>query len=341
MVNINGKKRDIRIALPSKGQLADSALQLMEKSGLRVKKPNQRQYRAAIPSLPGIEVLFQRVGDIAVSVRDGIVDFGITGLDIVKEIKDPDNNILIMLDDLGFGGCRLCAIVPEKAENVSNMGDVGKLVGKKGGNLRVATKFPKLTRAFFKQHDLLDVDVILAEGALEIAPLIGYADMITDLVSSGLTLRDNRLKILDDGLILKSQACLIASRKNLIDSPQVMDVARRLLEFIVAYLRAENNVAVFANIRGDSPQEVADLILGKKVIRGLQGPTISQVITHQGENWFAVNLIVKKSELAEGISELRSIGGSGVVVTPVNFIFEEEPEAYRRMLEELGVTHGR
>jgi len=340
MVNINGKKRDIRIALPSKGQLADSALQLMEKSGLRVKKPNQRQYRAAIPSLPGIEVLFQRVGDIAVSVRDGIVDFGITGLDIVKEIKDPDNNILIMLDDLGFGGCRLCAIVPEKAENVSSMGDVGKLVGKKGGNLRVATKFPKLTRAFFKQHDLLDVDVILAEGALEIAPLIGYADMITDLVSSGLTLRDNRLKILDDGLILNSQACLIASRKNLIDSPQVMDVARRLLEFIVAYLRAENNVAVFANIRGESPQEVADLILGKKVIRGLQGPTISQVITHQGENWFAVNLIVKKSELAEGISELRSIGGSGVVVTPVNFIFEEEPEAYRRMLAELGVTNG-
>ncbi len=72
----------------------------------------------------------------------------------------------------------------------------------------------------------------------------------------------------------------------------------------------------------------------------LTGPTISQVITHQGENWFAVNLIVKKSELAEGISELRSIGGSGVVVTPVNFIFEEEPEAFRKMLEELGVTNG-
>jgi ATP phosphoribosyltransferase len=341
MVNINGKKRDIRIALPSKGQLAEKALQLMEKSGLGVKKPNQRQYRAAIPSLPGVEVLFQRVGDIAVSVRDGIVDFGITGLDIVGEIQDPQKNILVMLDELGFGGCRLCAIVPENAENVISMGDVRKLVAEKGKNLRVATKFPNLTRVFFEKNALFDVDYIVAEGALEIAPLIGYADMITDLVSSGLTLRDNRLKILDDGLILKSQACLIASRKNLIDSPQVMDVARRLLEFIVAYLRAENNVAVFANIRGDSPQDVADLILGKKVIRGLQGPTISQVITHQGENWFAVNLIIKKSELAEGISELRSIGGSGVVVTPVNFIFEEEPEAYRKMLAELQVTNGR
>ncbi len=340
MININGKKRDIRIALPSKGQLAESALQLMENSGLGVKKPNQRQYQAAIPSLPGVEVLFQRVEDIAISVRDGIVDFGITGLDIVKETQDLENNILIMLDKLGFGGCKLCAIVPESAENVSRMQDVRKLIGETGGSLRVATKFPNLTRAFFEKYELFDVDYIKAEGALEIAPLIGYADMITDLVSSGLTLRDNRLKILDDGLILKSQACLIASRSNLIDAPQVMDVARRLLEFIVAYLRAENNVAVFANIRGDSPQEVADLILGKKVIRGLQGPTISQVITHQGENWFAVNLIVKKSELAEGISELRSIGGSGVVVTPVNFIFEEEPEAFRKMLEELGVTNG-
>ncbi len=254
MININGKKRDIRIALPSKGQLAESALQLMENSGLGVKKPNQRQYQAAIPSLPGVEVLFQRVEDIAISVRDGIVDFGITGLDIVKETQDLENNILIMLDKLGFGGCKLCAIVPESAENVSRMQDVRKLIGETGGSLRVATKFPNLTRAFFEKYELFDVDYIKAEGALEIAPLIGYADMITDLVSSGLTLRDNRLKILDDGLILKSQACLIASRSNLIDAPQVMDVARRLLEFIVAYLRAENNVAVFANIRGDSPK---------------------------------------------------------------------------------------
>jgi ATP phosphoribosyltransferase len=340
MENINGQKRAIRIALPSKGRMAETTLELMEKAGLAVKKLNQRQYRASIPAMPGVEVLFQRVGDIAVSVRDGIVDFGITGLDVVRETQDADKNILVMLDDLGFGGCKLWAIVPERAENVSGMGEVRNLIVGKGGPLRVATKFPNLTKAFFEKHRLVDVDFILAEGALEIAPLIGYADMITDLVSSGLTLRDNRLKVLPDGLILESQACLIASRKNLIESQGVMEVARRLLEFIVAFLRAKHNVAVFANIRGDSPQEVAELILGKKVIRGLQGPTISQVITHKGENWFAVNLILKKSDLAEGINELRSIGGSGVVVIPVNFIFEEEPEAYTRMLSELGVNNG-
>lgn len=339
MTIINGKNRSVRIALPSKGRLSEDSLKLMESSGLAVRKPNERQYRATIPSLPGVEVLFQRVGDIALSVRDGIVDFGISGMDVVRETQNESGNILVMLEKLGFGSCKLCAIVPESAESVSQMRDVTALIPPKKKTLRVATKFPNLTRQFFEGHNLFNVDYIKAEGALEIAPLIGYADMITDLVSSGLTLRDNRLKVLDDGLILDSQACLVANRNNLMASPEVMEVARRLLEFIVAYLRAENNVAVFANIRGESPEAVAELILEKKVIRGLQGPTISRVITHQGEDWFAVNLIIKKSELAEAISELRSIGGSGVVVTPVNFIFEEEPEAYRRLLAELAVEN--
>ena len=340
MTNINGKNRSIRIALPSKGRLSEDSLKLMAESGLAVRKPNERQYRASIPSLPEVEVLFQRVGDIALSVRDGIVDFGISGLDVVRETQNESGNILVMLEKLGFGSCKLCAIVPEGAESVSRMEDVTALIPPKKETLRVATKFPNLTKRFFEEKDLFNVDYIKAEGALEIAPLIGYADMITDLVSSGLTLRDNRLKVLDDGLILESQACLIANRSNLLSSPKVMEVARRLLEFIVAYLRAENNVMVFANIRGKSPEAVAELILGERVIRGLQGPTISRVITHQGEDWFAVNLIIKKGELAEAISELRSIGGSGVVVTPVNFIFEEEPEAYTRLLEELAVKNG-
>ncbi|HEY9122015.1 MAG TPA: ATP phosphoribosyltransferase [Brevefilum sp.] len=341
MSYINGKDRKVRIALPSKGRLSEDSLKLMEESGLAVKKTNERQYMARIPAMPEVEVLFQRVGDIALSVRDGIVDFGITGLDVVSETQNESKDILVMLEKLGFGNCKLCAIVPEASESVSEMKDVMGMLAAKKENLRVATKFPKLTRRFFEAHNIFNVDYIQAEGALEIAPLIGYADMISDLVSSGLTLRDNRLKVLDDGLILESQACLIANRYNLVSSPRVMEVARRLLEFIVAYLRAQNNVTVFANIRGDSPEAVAKLILGKKVIRGLQGPTISRVITHQGENWFAVNLVIQKSQLADAINELRSIGGSGVVVTPVNFIFEEEPEAYTRLLAELKVDDAR
>ena len=331
-------QRKIRIALPSKGRLSEETLNLLEKSGLAVKKPNPRQYEAQIPALPEVTVLFQRAGDIALSVRDGIVDFGITGFDVVSEKQNGGDRILVMLEKLGFGECSLCAIVPETDPEINQMKDLPRLVSAEQEKLRVATKFPNLTQAFFERSGLSDVTIIVAEGALEIAPVIGYADMITDLVSTGTTLRDNRLRVLEDGLILESQACLIGNRDNLLDSKEVMRVARQLLEFIVAYLRAENNVSVFANIRGDSPEVVADLILNQKVIQGLQGPTISRVITHQGEDWYAAHLIVAKPQLADAIRELRSIGGSGVVVSPVSYIFEEEPAAYRRMLVQLGVA---
>ena len=331
-------QRKIRIALPSKGRLSEETLNLLEKSGLAVKKPNPRQYEAQIPALPEVTVLFQRAGDIALSVRDGIVDFGITGFDVVSEKQNGGDRILVMLEKLGFGECSLCAIVPETDPEINQMKDLPRLVSAGQEKLRVATKFPNLTRAFFERSGLSNVTFIVAEGALEIAPVIGYADMITDLVSTGTTLRDNRLRVLEDGLILESQACLIGNRDNLLDSKEVMRVARQLLEFIVAYLRAENNVSVFANIRGDSPEVVADLILNQKVIQGLQGPTISRVITHQGEDWYAAHLIVAKPQLADAIQELRAIGGSGVVVSPVSYIFEEEPAAYRRMLVQLGVA---
>jgi ATP phosphoribosyltransferase len=246
-----------------------------------------------------------------------------------------------MLDALGFGECRFYAIVPEGENQVNTLWDVPKLIKPGQNSLRVATKFPNNTRRFFEKNNIANVTYIVAEGALEIAPTIGYADMITDLVSTGMTLRDNRLKILEDGLILDSQACLIGNRDNLRTSPPVMETARQLLEFIIAFLRAQKNVALFANIRGESPEKVASLILGQEVIRGLQGPTISRVITHEGENWYAAHLIVSKSKLAEAIQEIRTIGGSGVVVTPVNYIFEEEPEAYQRLLNELGALSGK
>jgi len=112
-------------------------------------------------------------------------------------------------------------------------------------------------------------------------------------------------------------------------------MARQLLEFIVAHLRAAENVSIFANIRGESPQSIARKMFTQSVVGGLQGPTISQVITHSHESWFAVHLIVRRSQLAQAIAELRQIGGSGVVVSPVMYIFEEEPQAYQEMLAAL------
>lgn len=327
-------RTEIRIALPSKGILAGNTLDLFSSAGLAVYKPNPRQYMATIPSLPGLTVLFQRAGDIAVSVHDGTVDFGITGWDMVAE-KSNNGAVLPLLPKLGYGFCSLNVIVPEEWEHTRQMADLPAVQKERGRPLRVATKFPKVTRTFFEQNGLTDVQFIPAEGTLEIAPTIGYTDFIVDLVSSGVTLRDNHLRILDDGQILKSQACLVANRAALKTRPEILAVARQLIEFIIAHLRAVDNVAIFANMRGETPQAIGDLMFTQDVIGGLQGPTISPIITRDGSNWYAVNIVVRKDQLAQAITELRSVGGSGVIVTPVTYIFEEEPEEYKQMLAAL------
>lgn len=327
--------REIRLALPSKGPLAEPARELLDQAGLRVHHPNPRQYQASIPNLPGVTVLFQRPGDVVVSVRDGSVDFGITGWDVVTEKRGENRHILIIHPALGFGQCTLNVIVPEAWENVNSLADLKTLQAGWNRPLKVATKFPIQAEAFFRSHGLEAVEFISAEGTLEIAPTIGYADLITDLVSTGITLRDNRLKRLTDGQVLASQGCLIANRESLKNNPITLGVARTLLEFVVACLRARDNVSVFANMRGDSPESIASRMFTQAVIGGLQGPTLSPVITRHGEKWYAAHLVVRKDQLSQAISELRSVGGSGVVVSPVSYIFEEEPAEYQAMLKQL------
>ena len=329
------KYKQVRISLPSKGRLAEDSLQFLADCGLNVHKPNPRQYEARIPAIPDLTVLFQRPGDIVVSVRDGSVDFGITGMDVIEEHRGESDEILVLHDALGFGHCALSLAVPESWETVTNMAGLVAYSQQLGRRLRVATKYPYLTENFLCTFEL-EHDLISAEGTLETAPAIGYADLISDLVSSGQTLHDNRLRPLPDGVIQRSQAALIANRQSLLDTPDVLSLARQLLEYFEAYLRASDRLAIFANMRGSSPELIAEQLFSQKTIGGLQGPTISRVYPAGGDNhWFAVHIVVRRDQLFQAVTELRAIGGSGVVVAPVTYIFEEEPPRYKAMLEAL------
>jgi ATP phosphoribosyltransferase len=333
MENTTPSERGVRLSLPSKGRLAGDALSLLNECGLSVDKPNPRQYAASIPALPGLTVLFQRPGDIVVSVRDGSIDFGITGLDMVAELGGDENAVLVLHDALGFGRCRLCVAVPEEWTQVRTMAALADHARSMPHPFRVATRFPHLTGRFLTRYGI-PFTLVEAEGTLEVAPAIGYADFIADLVSSGQTLRDNRLFPLEDGTIMASQAALIANRAALRARADVLAVARKLLELIEAHLRAAEYVAVFANMRGASPQEIAGKLFAQTSLGGLQGPTVSQMVTRDGSrNWFAIHIVVLRAELIQAIAELRSIGGSGVVVAPAMYIFEEEPERCRAMME--------
>lgn len=327
-------RTDIRFALPSKGRLEPESLAFLDACGLSIYKPNPRQYQATIPVLPDLSVLFQRPGDIVIGVRQGSLDLGITGLDAVEE-KRANGEIVVLHEALGFGHCSLALAVPEAWDDVQCVSDLVTRQAQQPDRLRVATKFPNLTRAFLARHGLANVRLIDSEGTLEVAPTIGYADLIADLVSTGTTLRDNRLRPLPDGVILKSQAVLIANRTALQERPEVMQVARLLLEYIEAHLRAQGSYLIFVNMRGASPEAIAQRMGEQPHLSGLQGPTISRVITRDGQSWYDVNIVVRKDQLMQTINELRAIGGSGVVVTPVTYIFEEEPPRYTQLLKVL------
>ncbi|MBI5839610.1 MAG: ATP phosphoribosyltransferase [Chloroflexi bacterium] len=325
----------IRLSLPSKGRLQDQALGFLSAAGLTVFKPNPRQYQAELPALPDLGVIFQRPGDIVVSVRQGSVDFGITGLDVIEEKRGENGDVLVLHDALGFGHCALTLAVPESWKQVTDIASLKTFSASLERPLRVATKFPVLTERFLNRHEIPHT-LIAAEGTLETAPTIGYADIISDLVSSGQTLQDNRLRPLKDGVIQPSQAALIANRKALQTRPETLEMARRLLEYIEAHLRAKDNLLVIANMRGESPEAIAEKMFSETTVGGLQGPTISPIVVRESDQrWYSVSVVVRRDKLTQAVGELRLIGGSGIIVSPITYIFEEEPPRYSAMLAAL------
>ena len=181
----------IRLALPSKGRMEEETLDFLAGCGLRVTKTNPRQYVASLPTLPDVLVLFQRARDIPVSVAAGDVDLGITGYDALAETVGPaPDGVIVIHDALGYGECALVLAVPEDWEDVQSVSDLARRAAERP--LRVATKYETSVTRFLADSGVENVRVVVADGALESAPTVGYADFIADITSTGTTLRENR-----------------------------------------------------------------------------------------------------------------------------------------------------
>jgi len=187
-----------------------------------------------------------------------------------------------------------------------------------------------------KEKGLKHVNFSTADGALEAAPAMGIADGILDLVSSGTTLRENDLKEIEGGVVLESQAVLVASKKSLIRRQGVLDTTHEILERLEAHLRAAGQFTVIANMRGNSAEEVAERIHSQPSLTGLQGPTISPVLNGKVD-YYAIVICVPQNALYKSVQQLRAIGGSGVLVSPLTYIFEEETPRWRSLLAKLGL----
>ncbi len=326
----------VRIALPSKGRMEEETLAFFAECDLRINKINPRQYTASIAGLPGVEVLFQRARDIPRSVASGNVDLGITGYDSIADVLGDDPPELLLIHEaLGYSQCALVVAVPDAWAEVSTLEDLAALARRKG-RLRVATKHAAAAERFFARQGFTGIEIISADGALEAAPAIGYADLIVDISSTGTTLRENELKMLSDGVVLQSEAVFIGNRAALRANPAARAVAARMLELIEANLAAGGQYLLFANMRGESAEAIGERVFSQTDLGGLQGPTVSKVLSRDaGNGWWAINLVVDRRHLYDAVGQIRAIGGSGVVATPINFIFEENPGRHQRLLAAL------
>ncbi|KAI5078544.1 hypothetical protein GOP47_0006215 [Adiantum capillus-veneris] len=332
----------VRLALPSKGRMADDTLNLLKDCQLSVHKPNPRQYIASISSLPGLEVWFQRASDVVRKLRTGDVDLGIVGYDMVCEYGQGDDDLIVVHDALEFGECHLAIAVPTYGifSKVSSMAELAAMPQWSTERpLRIVTGYTHLGQQFVEKNGLKHVQLLTADGALEAAPAMGTADAILDLVSSGTTLRENNLKQVDGGLVLKSQGVLVASKRSLLHRETALEKTHEILERLEAHLRAKGQFTITAHMRGKSKEEVADLILNNTDFHGLQGPTISPVFSKANgkvqTDFYAIVVCVNKTHLYNAVRQLRKVGGSGVLVSPLTYIFDEEPPRWRQLLNKL------
>ncbi|RWD66892.1 MAG: ATP phosphoribosyltransferase [Mesorhizobium sp.] len=230
----------ITLAIPSKGRLKEQSLEVLARAGLAVNLPeDDRKYRARIDGLDNVEVAFLSASEIAGEIGQGAVDLGITGEDLLREnLADWEASAEIVAR-LGFGHADVVVAVPDIWLDVDTMTDLDDVAAdfrqRHGRRLRIATKYWRLTQQFFSlKHGIQVYRIVESLGATEGAPAAGLADVIVDITTTGSTLRANHLKVLGDGVILKSQACLVASKnqRDAADEALLRDIAAKMAALV-------------------------------------------------------------------------------------------------------------
>jgi ATP phosphoribosyltransferase len=278
----------MRIALPNKGRLADDARELFTDAGLDVRVVGDRALTASLGGM--FEAIFVRAEDIPEFVCDGAAELGVTGWDLVAE-SERDVDCLL---DLEFGRCRL-VVAAKDDSGIDAVSDIPAAA-------RVATAFPNTTRRYFADLGL-SVAVVPVSGAAEIAPHLGIADVIVDLVSTGSTLRVNGLRELQT--VCASTARLIAARTSEATGAEV----RGLVAALESVIRAKGQRYVMANV---PRSRLAD---AQRVLPGINGPTVVDVMN--GGDHVALHAVVREDRVYHTIGELRAIGATGVLVTRI------------------------
>ena len=280
----------LRLGVPNKGRLNERTIDLLVRSGIDLGEDiGRRLYLKA--KNQDIEVIFVRAQDVPVFIAEDAIDMGITGIDETAESGRDLEKIL----DLQFGYCHLAVAVPES----SGITEASQIPD----GSRIATSFPNLTRKYFEDMGKR-MDIITVTGACEIMPYMGVSDFISDLVSTGSTLKTNRLR--EVGSIIESQAVVITSKKAMERNGQaIQDVVDSFQSVIIA----ENKKYLMADIPRDKLDEV------REIIPGIGGPTVLEIAGNK--DYLAVHAVIDGKDVFETINRLKRLGAKGILTTPI------------------------
>jgi ATP phosphoribosyltransferase len=277
----------LRIAIQKSGRLHDDSIKLLKECGIDINN-GVNKLKTEASNFP-LEVFFLRDDDIPQYVEDGVADIGIVGENVILEKGRP----VKIAEKLGFGKCRLSLAVP-KTTVYNGVKDMDKL--------RIATSYPVILDNFLKQHGIT-AEIHEISGSVEIAPGIGLADAICDLVSSGSTLFMNGLKEVE--VILKSEAALITNANLTAEQEALL---QKLLFRIQAVKKAKNNKYVLLNAPNDKLQEIISLLPGMK------SPTVLPLAE---EGWSSVHSVLNENAFWDIIESLKAAGAQGILVVPI------------------------
>lgn len=287
MANINDK--NLKLAVQKEGRLTEETLEFLRKSGLEFESYKQKLF-SSCRNFP-LEILYVRDDDIPDYVASGTVDLGILGQNLLYEERPKVKKLL----NLRYGFCALSIAVPKESE----INDIADLNGK-----TIATTYPKSTLNFLKKNNV-SAQMVKISGSVEIAPTLGVAQAIADLMSTGSTLALNDLRPLTK--IYDSEAVLIANEKSTSQESRKVLLGNLMTRF-KGVLSAKNYKYVMMN----APQEILPKL--KKIVPGLKSPTISSLAK---EGWISVQTVIKEDVFWETIEKLKSVGASGIIVLPI------------------------
>jgi ATP phosphoribosyltransferase len=328
MSGANGSGAPLVLAVPSKGRLQDNANAFFARAGLDVVRGRGvRDYRGTLKGLDNVEIAFLSAAEITTQLAGGSIHMGITGEDLVREtIPDADERVEL-LAPLGFGNANVVVAVPRAWIDVRNMADLEDVASafriKRGQRMRVATKYVNLTRRFFAANDISDYRIVESLGATEGAPAAGQAELIVDITTTGATLEANALKVLDDGVILRSEANLVASLTA--DwSQTAREAARLILSRIAAEEEARTTREVRTRLEADEDtigEEASRLFHARLRGRGRAGLIV---------------LTCAKERVPDLADWLIGRGAENITVGELDYVFSAKNALYDRLARRLG-----